>query len=89
MEANIEISNPHRRFGATVALDGMTFTVAPGEVTGFVGQNGPGKSTSMRMICGLGAPGAGSAPIGGLRCQRLRHTAAQVACLLRVPIVPS
>jgi ABC-2 type transport system ATP-binding protein len=89
MEANIEISNLRKRFGATVALDGMTLTVAPGEVAGLVGPNGPGKSPSMRMIRGLGAPGAGSALTGGQRYQRLRHTAAQVAFLLRLPMVPS
>lgn len=89
MEATIDISNLHKRFGATVALDGMTFTVAPGEVTGFVGPNGPGKSTSMRMTLGLDASDAGSALIGGQRYQSLRHAAAQVAFPLRLPTVPS
>jgi ABC-2 type transport system ATP-binding protein len=89
MDVTIEISNLHERFGATAALDGMTFSVAPGEVTGFVGPNGPGKSTTMRVILGLDAPGAGSALIGGQRYQSLRHTAAQVAFPLRLPTVPS
>jgi ABC-2 type transport system ATP-binding protein len=89
MGATIETSNMHKRFGATVALDGMTLTVAPGEVTGFVGPNGAGKSTSMRLILGLDAPDAGSALIGGQRYQSLRHTAAQVAFPLRLPTVPS
>jgi ABC-2 type transport system ATP-binding protein len=89
MGATIEISNMHQRFGATVALDGMIFTVAPGEVTGFVGANDAGKSTSMRVILGLDAPDAGSALIGGQRYQSLRHTAAQVAFPLRLPMVPS
>ena len=43
------------RFGPAVALDGMTFTVEPGQVTGFVGPNGAGKSTTMRVILGLDA----------------------------------
>jgi ABC-2 type transport system ATP-binding protein len=89
MEATIEISDLHKRLGATVALDGLTFTVAPGEVTGFVGPNGAGKSTSMRVILGLNAPDAGSALIGGQRYQSLRHTAAQAAFPLRLPTVPS
>ena len=49
----------------TVALDGLSFTVAPGQVTGFVGPNGAGKSTTMRVILGLDAPDAGSALVGG------------------------
>jgi ABC-2 type transport system ATP-binding protein len=42
----------------------MTFTVRPGQVTGFVGPNGAGKSTTMRVVVGLHAPGAGTATIG-------------------------
>ena len=41
--ARIEVSGVHKRFGSTVALDGMTFAVPPGQVTGFVGPNGAGK----------------------------------------------
>ncbi len=89
MEATIEISDLHKRLGATVAVDGMTFTVAPGEVTGFVRPNGAGNSTTMRLILGLNAPDAGSALIGGQRHQSLRHTPAQAAFLLRLPTVPS
>ena len=54
-----------KRFGPTLALDGMTFTVRPGQVTGFVGPNGAGKSTTMRVILGLDAPDAGTALVGG------------------------
>ncbi|HUZ00449.1 MAG TPA: ATP-binding cassette domain-containing protein [Thermomicrobiaceae bacterium] len=60
-EAVITVDGLRKRFGSTVALDGMTFTVSPGEVTGFVGPNGAGKSTTMRVILGLDAPDAGSA----------------------------
>ena len=45
-EASIEVSGLRKRFGATLALDGMSFTVQPGQVTGFVGPNGAGKSTT-------------------------------------------
>jgi ABC-2 type transport system ATP-binding protein len=89
MGATIEISNLQKRFGATVALDGMTFIAAPGEVTGFVGPNGAGRSPSMRLILGLDAPDAGSALIGGQRYQSLRHTTAQPAFPLRLPTAPS
>jgi ABC-type phosphonate transport system ATPase subunit len=63
MNATIEIDGLRKRFGSTQALDGMTFTVGPGQVTGFVGPNGAGKSTTMRVIVGLDAPDAGTATI--------------------------
>src|ERR1700689_4605974 len=65
MEATIEVSGLRKRFGPTLALDGMSFTVLPGQVTGFVGPNGAGKSTTMRIVLGLDAPDAGTALIGG------------------------
>src|SRR6202451_4593279 len=65
MSATIEIDGLRKRFGSTQALDGMTFTVGPGQVTGFVGPNGAGKSTTIRVVVGLDAPDAGSATIGG------------------------
>ena len=52
-EATIEVSAAHKRYGEAVALDGLSFTVTPGNVTGFVGPNGAGKSTTMRAILGL------------------------------------
>ena len=55
----IEVDGLRKRFGPKVALDGMTFTVAPGQVTGLVGPNGAGKSTTMRVILGLDAPDQG------------------------------
>ncbi len=72
-EATIEVTGLRKRFGPTLALDGMTFTVPPGQVTGFIGPNGAGKSTTMRVILGLDAPDAGTALIGG---QPYRHAAA-------------
>ena len=60
MEATIEVAGLCKRFGSTQALDGMTFTVAPGQVTGFVGPNGAGKSTTMRVLLGLNAADAGT-----------------------------
>jgi ABC-2 type transport system ATP-binding protein len=79
---DIEVTELHKRFGPTVALDGMTFTVKPGQVTGFVGPNGAGKSTTMRVILGLDAPDSGSALIGGKLYHSLRHPLCHVGALL-------
>jgi len=56
----IEIHELTKRYGSVTAVDGLTFTVRPGEVTGFLGPNGAGKSTTMRMIVGLDAPTSGA-----------------------------
>jgi len=82
MDTTIEVSGVHKRFGPTVALDGMTFTVQPGRVTGFVGPNGAGKSTTMRVILGLDAPDEGSALVGGRPYQSLRHPMRYIGSLL-------
>jgi ABC-2 type transport system ATP-binding protein len=73
MEAAIEVNSVTKRFGDTVALDGLSFRVAPGSVTGFVGPNGAGKSTAMRVILGLDSVDQGSALIGGRPYASLRH----------------
>src|SRR5215471_3886345 len=82
MQVTIEVSGLRKRFGPTLALNGMSFTVRPGQVTGFVGPNGAGKSTTMRVILGLDAPDGGSALIGGQRYQSLRHPLNHVGSLL-------
>ena len=82
MEATIEVTGLRKRFGPTLALDGMTFTVDPGQVTGFVGPNGAGKSTTMRVVLGLDAAEQGTALIGGQRYQDLRHPLSHVGSLL-------
>src|SRR6266516_4639609 len=82
MEATIEVTGLRKRFGPTLALDGMSFTVMPGQVTGFVGPNGAGKSTTMRVILGLDAADEGSALIGGRPYRSLRHPLSQVGALL-------
>jgi ABC-2 type transport system ATP-binding protein len=80
--AAIEVAGLRKRFGGTTALDGMTFTVRPGRVTGFAGPNGAGKSTTMRVIVGLDAPDAGTALIGGRPYQSLRRPLTHVGALL-------
>ncbi|MEU4742364.1 ATP-binding cassette domain-containing protein [Actinosynnema sp. NPDC023658] len=82
MEATIEVTGLRKRYGSTVALDGMTFTVAPGKVTGFVGPNGAGKSTTMRVILGLDSVDEGHALVGGRPYRSLRHPLRQVGSLL-------
>ena len=82
MEATIEVSGLRKRFGPVLALDGMSFTVAPGQVTGFVGPNGAGKSTTMRVILGLDAADEGTALIGGQPYASLRHPLSHVGALL-------
>jgi ABC-2 type transport system ATP-binding protein len=81
-DTTIEVSGLRKRFGPTVALDGMTFTVSPGRITGFIGPNGAGKSTTMRVILGLDAPDAGHALIGGRPYVSLRDPLTQVGALL-------
>jgi ABC-2 type transport system ATP-binding protein len=82
MQATIEVSGLRKRFGPALALDGMTFTVQPGQVTGFVGPNGAGKSTTMRVILGLDAPDAGTALIGGQRYASIRRPMLRIGSLL-------
>jgi ABC-2 type transport system ATP-binding protein len=62
----IEVRNLTRRFGAFVAVNDVTFDVAKGEIFGFLGSNGAGKSTTIRMLCGLLRPSAGTARVGGV-----------------------
>jgi ABC-2 type transport system ATP-binding protein len=82
MEATIEVTGLRKRFGSTVALDGMSFTVRPGQVTGFVGPNGAGKSSTMRVILGLDAADEGAALISGQPYHRLRRPLHHVGALL-------
>jgi ABC-2 type transport system ATP-binding protein len=60
----------------------MTFSVMPGQVTGFVGPNGAGKSTTMRVIVGLDAPDAGTALVAGTPYRSLRHPMSRLGALL-------
>jgi len=81
-DTTIAVTDLRKRFGQTVALDGLSFTVAPGSVTGFVGPNGAGKSTTMRVILGLDAVDEGTALIGGRPYASLRHPLHHVGSLL-------
>ena len=82
METTIEVAGLRKRFGRTLALDEMTFTVSPGQITGFIGPNGAGKSTTLRVLLGLDGPDAGHALIGGRPYVSLRDPLTQVGALL-------
>ncbi|OLT06440.1 ABC transporter ATP-binding protein [Pseudonocardia sp. CNS-004] len=71
-----------KRFGAVQAVDGLTFSVEPGVVTGFLGPNGSGKTTTLRMILGLVTPTAGEARINGVPFTELERPARTVGAVL-------
>jgi ABC-2 type transport system ATP-binding protein len=62
----IEVRSLTRRFGAFTAVDDISFDVQKGEIFGFLGSNGAGKSTTIRMLCGLLRPTSGRATVGGI-----------------------
>lgn len=82
VEATIEVHGLRKRFGSVTAVDGLSFTVTPGQVTGFVGPNGAGKSTTMRIVLGLDSADEGTALIGGRPYQALRTPILEVGSLL-------
>ena len=73
----IEVEHLSKRYGETMAVDGLDFVVQPGVVTGFLGPNGAGKSTTMRMIAGLDEPPAGRVRVNG---REYRAAPARPAC---------
>jgi len=82
MEATIKVTGLRKRFESAVALDGISFSVALGQVTGFVGPNGAGKTTTIRVILGLDAADEGSALIDGQPYAALRHPLSRVGSLI-------
>jgi len=82
MENSIEVRDLRKHYRGAVAVDGLTFTVRPGEVTGFIGPNGAGKSTTMRLILGLDAADDGAALVGGADYRKLRAPLKHVGALL-------
>src|SRR5437867_4310792 len=78
----IEATDLTKRYGSTVAIDGLSFTVPAGQVTGFLGPNGAGKSTTMRMIVGLDAPTSGSVTVNGRHYREYRRPLLEVGALL-------
>jgi ABC-2 type transport system ATP-binding protein len=65
MDKVIQVKDLTKRFGSFTAVDGISFEVSPGEIFGFLGANGAGKTTAMRMLCGLSYPSGGSGTVAG------------------------
>jgi ABC-2 type transport system ATP-binding protein len=78
----IEVDGLSKRYGATVAVDDLSFTVRPGLVTGFLGPNGAGKSTTMRMMIDLDRPSGGRVRVHGRRYRDIDRPLRQVGALL-------
>ena len=78
----IEFSGLSKHFGSIHAVENLTCTVSPGKVTGFLGPNGSGKTTTLRMLLGLVSPSAGTATIGGRPYRDLTNPALTVGAVL-------
>lgn len=86
--APIVIDNLTKQFGSVRAVSGLSFTVAPGRITGFLGPNGAGKSTTLRILLGLAKPTAGSATFGGVRYRELDRPQQRVGAVLEPTFHP-
>ncbi|GAA1318826.1 ABC transporter ATP-binding protein [Leucobacter albus] len=78
----IEARGLTKHYGVKKAVDNVSFTIKPGQVTGFLGPNGAGKSTSMRLMVGLDKPSAGTVTVNGERYSGLRAPLAEIGVLL-------
>src|SRR5687768_12342484 len=78
----IEAHELTKRYGDTTAVHSLSFTIAPGTVTGFLGPNGAGKSTTMRMIMGLDRPTSGTVTVNGKPYRQHRAPLREVGALL-------
>jgi len=80
--AVIELRQLSKRYGSTMAVEGLAFRVEPGRVTGFLGPNGAGKSTTMRLILGLDRADSGTVLVDGRPYRSHRWPARQVGAVL-------
>jgi ABC-2 type transport system ATP-binding protein len=78
----IEAQGLTKRYGSTLAVNDLSFTVRPGHVTGFLGPNGAGKTTTMRLILGLDHPTGGAVTVDGRRYETTRFPLHEVGALL-------
>jgi ABC-2 type transport system ATP-binding protein len=78
----ISFSDVTKRYRAVTALDGFSVEIAAGRITAFLGANGSGKTTSMRVLLGLAEPTSGTALIGGWRYAELEHPLRAVGAVL-------
>ena len=82
MPSAIEVHGLSKQFGAVQAVDDLSFEVMPGRVTGFLGPNGSGKTTTLRVLLGLVSATAGAATFGGRRYVDLDHPVRHVGAVL-------
>lgn len=87
-EGRVEVRDLTKTFGSVTAVDSLSFTVEPGQVTGFLGPNGAGKTTTLRMALGLVTPDRGTATIGGTPYAALRQPAHRVGAVLETAFHP-
>ena len=78
----IEVRGLSKRYGDKIAVNNLSFSVAPGKVTGFLGPNGAGKTTTMRLILGLDYPDAGDVTIAGRHYANLAYPMREVGALI-------
>ena len=78
----ISIEHVTKRYGGYVAVDDVSFRCEPGTVTGFLGPNGTGKSTTLRVLCGLTPPTSGSSTVNGVPYRDLPNPGREVGVLL-------
>ena len=78
----IEVRGLSKRYGDKIAVNNLSFSVAPGKVTGFLGPNGAGKTTTMRLILGLDYPDAGDVTIAGKHYANLAYPMREVGALI-------
>ena len=78
----IEVRNLTKRYGTTLAVDDLSFDVNPGLVTGFIGPNGSGKTTTMKLILGLDNPTSGQVTVGGKPYRDLPAPLREVGALI-------
>jgi ABC-2 type transport system ATP-binding protein len=86
---SIAFHDVHKRYGPVTALDGFTGAVEPGRITAFLGANGSGKTTSMRVLLGLSAPTAGTATLNGRPYSQLEHPLRTVGAVIDQGLHPT
>lgn len=87
--ARIEVTSLSKRFGSVQAVKSLSFAAEPGRVTGFLGPNGSGKTTTLSMVLGLVHPDAGTATIGGTPYAQLEHPGRVVGASLSASFHPA
>lgn len=85
----IEVAGLSKRFGSVQAVDSLSFTAEPGRVTGFLGPNGSGKTTTLSMVLGLVRPDSGNATIGGIAYTKLERPGLVVGASLSASFHPA